>query len=644
MVDTAAGLKNRSDTRLRIAAVGMHGLRDMLEQLAPEYAHRADILIIDKGYEQAVQSVQALLRQDGVDAVVSAGSNGSYLRAHLPVPVATVRAGGFDLMELLAHAARQTRSLAMVVHGQIPEGLRALVSEFSLPVHLLSYQDEDQAKTCVQRLQDLGVEVVLAPGLVVDLARAVGLQAVLLYSPAAVRAAMEDGIEMARAARAEAARHDRLRAMLGHLRDGVLAVDVHDRVYALNPSMLNVVNLQEADLLGQVLHEVQPELSLQAILRSGKPELEKVQQIMGRTLVVTRLPIIEQGQLNGAVLVCQDPAAIQRVDRSLRSRRSRTGKATRYTLDDLIGHSDVMQSLRAVAHAYARSSATALIVGESGTGKELLAQGVHNASARHAQPFIAVNCGAFPESLLESELFGYVEGAFTGSSRGGKIGLFEAAHTGTLFLDEIGELPLALQTRLLRVLQEKEVLRIGAIEPTPLDVRVIAATHQNLELLVEQGRFRQDLYYRLNILVLKPPPLRQRLEDLPALMQHLQQKLAHDLGLDATSQASLFHALLRLGVGYAWPGNIRELENIVERVLVLGMAGLLTKEQQLRQIVPELYDRQAEGGGEWQVRQHQDEQRLLEAVLAECGGNREQAAKKLGISRSTLWRRLNRST
>lgn len=642
MVDPFPAVEPRPEVRLKIAAVGMHGLRDMLEQLAPEYAERADIMILDKGFEQAVQSVLSLLQQGGVDAVVSAGSNGSYLRAHLPVPVATVHAGGFDLMELLAQAARQTDNLAMVVHGDIPSGLRALIDEFALPVHLLNYEDEEQAKACVQHLQNLGVEVVLAPGLVVDLARAVGMRAMLLYSPAAVRAAMEDGIEMARAARAEAARHDRLQAMLGHLRDGVLAVDVHDRVYALNPSMLSLLNLQVADLQGQILHQVQPELSLQAILRSGKPEVEKVQQVMGRTLVLTRIPIIEQGHLNGAVLVCQDPAVIQRVDRSLRSRRSKAGQSTRYTLANLIGGSAVMQALRGVAQAYARSSATALIIGESGTGKELLAQGIHSASARHGQPFVAVNCGAFPESLLESELFGYVEGAFTGSSRGGKVGLFEAAHTGTLFLDEVGELPLALQTRLLRVLQEKEVLRIGAIEPTPIDVRVIAATHQNLEQLVTQGKFRQDLYYRLNILILRLPPLRERTEDLPELLQHLQQKLCNELDLRWVDQTEVFQTLLDLGQSYAWPGNIRELENIVERVLVLGMAGLLRPEQGLQHIAPELCTQQAVDGVAWQARQRQDEQRLLEDVLAECGGNREQAAKKLGISRSTLWRRLNR--
>src|SRR3546814_394797 len=222
-------------------------------------------------------------------------------------------------------------------------------------------------------------------------------------------------------------------------------------------------------LIGQRLGDVSNELSLANTLRTGEATVEQVQQVGGKTVVVTRMPIVEQGRQTGAVLICQDPIAIQRLDRSLRSRAQPGSHHVRYGLSSLIGQSEALKRVRQRAQTCAQSSATVLIVGESGTGKELLAQGIHNASARQSQPFVAINCAAFPEALLESELFGYVDGAFTGSSRGGKVGLFEAAHTGTIFLDEIGDMPLPLQTRLLRVLQEKEVLRIGATVPTPVD-------------------------------------------------------------------------------------------------------------------------------------------------------------------------------
>src|SRR5690606_9213648 len=292
------------------------------------------------------------------------------------------------------------------------------------------------------------------------------------------------------------------------------------------------------------------------------------------------------------VLVCQDPVVIQRLDRSLRSRSRPALRHAKYGLSNLVGDSAALRAVKERALSCARSAATVLIVGESGTGKELLAQGIHNASERRAQPFVAINCAAFPEAWLESELFGYVEGAFTGSSRGGKMGLFEAAHTGTIFLDEIGEMPLSLQTRLLRVLQEREVLRIGATVPTPVDLRVIAATHRDLGRQVEEGQFRQDLYYRLNILGIRLPPLRERHGDLPLLVRHLAEKITLRLGAPRRVEESWTQALVEAGRHYHWPGNIRELENLIERILVFRdhdeEAGPMT-ERELREIAPELF-------------------------------------------------------
>jgi propionate catabolism operon transcriptional regulator len=223
-----------------------------------------------------------------------------------------------------------------------------------------------------------------------------------------------------------------------------------------------------------------------------------------------------------------------------------------------------------LAEQYAKTDSTVLITGESGTGKELLAQGIHNASRRRGAPFVAINCAAFPETLLESELFGYEEGAFTGSRKGGKPGLLESAHTGTVFFDEIGDMSLPLQTRLLRVLQEREVLHLGSIEPTPIDVRVIAATHRDLRKNIAEGRFREDLFYRLNILRLHLPPLRERKADIPAITRWIIRGLGKRP--EALSPADrLLQGLLPYLESYPWPGNIRELENITERA-VLSLA------------------------------------------------------------------------
>ena len=322
---------------------------------------------------------------------------------------------------------------------------------------------------------------------------------------------------------------------------------------------------------------------------------------------------------------------------------TRNALRTRYVLGDMLGQSPQMEQVRQTILLYARSSAAVLIEGETGTGKELAAQAIHREYfARHdarqgkkSHPFVAVNCGAIAESLLEAELFGYEEGAFTGSRRGGRAGLFEIAHGGTLFLDEIGEMPLPLQTRLLRVLEEKEVTRVGGHQPVPVDVRVISATHCNLEEDMRQGEFRRDLFYRLSILRLQLPPLRERVTDILPLAESF-------LKVSLAALSAPFSAALRQGlqaseivlVHYDWPGNIRELRNMMER-LALFLSVEPTPDltpQFLQLLLPELARESAKTPAP----------RLLtpQQALEKFKGDKTAAANYLGISRTTFWRRL----
>ncbi|OGP35712.1 MAG: hypothetical protein A2X88_06530 [Deltaproteobacteria bacterium GWC2_65_14] len=281
----------------------------------------------------------------------------------------------------------------------------------------------------------------------------------------------------------------------------------------------------------------------------------------------------------------------------------------------------------------------------------MFAQGIHNASPRKNSPFVAINCAAFPESLLESELFGHEEGAFSGSKRGGKTGLFEAAHTGTIFLDEIGDMPFSLQTRLLRVLQEKEILRVGSNEPMHVDIRVIAATNRVLKQNVIDGNFREDLFYRLNILCINLPPLRERIDDLPIIASRLLNNAFRRLGSNLVEE-KLLEFLLPYFTKYSWPGNIRELENVVERLahyhVDRGLPNIVDIPH-LRSIIPEIFDEmppQDEKKNDTSLLKSVSkatEAMHIERVVSECGGNYNEAAKKLGISRTTLWRRLNKT-
>jgi propionate catabolism operon transcriptional regulator len=327
-------------------------------------------------------------------------------------------------------------------------------------------------------------------------------------------------------------------------------------------------------------------------------------------------------------------------------------RGARRGLNDLRGESPAMERLRQSVVLYARSPATVLIQGETGSGKELVAQAIHRESPRRGaqRPFVAVNCGAIAESLLESELFGHEEGAFTGARRGGHAGLFEAANGGTLFLDEIGEMPLGLQTRLLRVLEEREVMRVGGTRPVPIEVRVICATHCDLEQRVRDGRFRADLFYRLAVLRLTLPPLRARPEDIPLLAEWaLKGAMAALSARPHPNLAAEIAACAPLLAAYAWPGNVRELRNLMERLALFLAAEPLQAltPSFLLSIAPEL----GSGGTAPPLPtvlpvpgvSISPRQESAAEVLARFGGQRELAARHLGISRTTLWRRLKSS-
>jgi propionate catabolism operon transcriptional regulator len=641
----------------QIVAVGFKRINKMLQEVAPEFASQATVEVLDVGFEEAVARIRELHATKPIDVVVAAGSNGGYLRQHLDMPVVLVKVGGFDLMQALTRAKRLSSRVGLVTFEGMAPDMTPFSELFELGVEQRSYRTEDEALSCVQELKSLGITVLVGSGMVADLADQKGLTGIFLYSSDAVREALDDAVEVARASRIELAKRERLNTILGQLSDGVIAVDQHERIQTLNPAMAQLLGVVPSQWLGRKLSEVCADLSLQNTLRLATQELEKIERVKGKALIVNRMPIIEQGVLTGAVLSCQDPISIQRVDRHIRTRIQPNAHAIRYELGQFLGPSAAIQRIKQLALSCARSPATVLLVGESGTGKELIAQGIHMASDRRELPFVAVNCAAVSETLLESELFGYEDGAFTGARRGGKIGLFEAAHKGTIFLDEVGEMPVPLQARLLRVLQEREVLRVGATEPTPVNVRVIAATHRDLAAHVEQGLFRLDLFYRLNILRIDMPPLRDRLDDVAPIAHGLHTQLCARLAMDLRQTQPLIDALVAQAPHYDWPGNVRELENIIERLMAYASAGgppLQADEARafVRMTAPELFASVPSLSRSpsplvlpvpLKARYAETERADILRVLAECGGDRAQASQRLGISRTTLWRKLKLS-
>jgi propionate catabolism operon transcriptional regulator len=647
-----------SAQRPRIWAVSISRLRDLFFDIAGEYVERADLRIVSHGFEDAVREVD-LAGAGRPDVIIAGGSNGAYLKTRVGVPVVLISPTGFDVMHALARARRDGASVALVTHGDTPDEVRRFAASYGLDVTFASYESAQDAESVVLDLRDRGIGVVVGPGLVTDLAANAGMGAVFLYSRASVRAAFDTALEVAQATRRESIRRQRLDNLLQHLRDGVVALDAQGHVEAMNQRLASVLGLDAAKAVGRNLLDLAPDLAGTLPDADG----EAFSTVRGVSYVVHRGPLASVGAAPGTVLTFQESRAVERLDRTLRSRQRVQQFTARYRLDDIVGASDSIARVRTLVQRYARSDATVLILGESGTGKEMVAQSMHQLSARRDFAFVAINCGAFPEALLESELFGYDEGAFTGARKGGKAGLIEVAHRGTLFLDEIAEMPLSLQSRLLRVLQEREVVRLGSTEPTRVDIRVVAATHHALTESIEIGSFRADLYYRLNILSLALPPLRERSTDLLLLAVALlmqaasrEPRLAARLP-DAETAERALTPLAEPLKRYTWPGNVRELQNVIERIAVEladmdddadldGGAPSPLSRDMLHTIAPEIFataPRAKHAALTLRERSRHVEADEIRAALAACDGDRDAVCKALGISKTTLWRKLNPS-
>jgi propionate catabolism operon transcriptional regulator len=637
----------------RLCFLSYRAIRELAAPVLAELAGRAEIEVVDGSFDQALAIAHDRVARRSVDVFVSAGANAALLRRHLQTPVATIQLGGFDLLQALIRARALAQRVGIVTYGQIIPELEGVKGLLNIGITQHAYVTPAEARSRIAALQADGVRVVLGSSVVVELAAEAGLQGVLAYSLDSIRRGFDDALELARVARLEAGRTEQLNAVLQHLQDALLAVDAAGVVIAANPAMQRALGLPAAPLLGRRLSELPDELGLEPILRGAAAEPGGVLRLAGRDWVADRRPIVARQQVAGATLTLYDAGSIHEADNRLRMQQRRRqhdgGPQVRWRFDDLLGHAPAFVSTLQTARRYAKTELSILICGDSGTGKELLAQAIHQASARARRPFVAVNCAALPEGLLESELFGHEEGAFTGARRGGQRGLFEAAHTGTLFLDEIGDMPLVLQTRLLRVLQEREIQRLGSSARIPVDVRVIAATHQPLDEMQRDRRFRPDLFYRLDTLRLTLPPLRERREDLPLLAHALLAEALrrHRCTLPADELlAPLLAALQR----YDWPGNVRELANTMERLAVFALQAPSVAALDMHAFAAECpgpFAAAAPGG----VRAHVAAASTADPALRkrraqdaiDRHGGPTPAARALGISRSTLWRWLQQA-
>ena len=439
-------------------------------------------------------------------------------------------------------------------------------------------------------------------------------------------------------------------AVLNNIHNGVVITDPDGKVIFFSRTYGNFLGIDPKEVIGKHCTEVIENSRMHLVAKTEIPEIDHPHRIMGQDMVVQRIPI-KMGDRVIAVygqVMFKEVRDVHTLARKLNLLESKVEfyekeleslRSSKYTINNIVGKTEGIVELKKLALKAAATNAPVLLIGESGTGKELFAHAIHHSSERRRYPFIRLNCAAIPKDLLEAELFGYEPGAFTGAGSKGKPGKFELAHQGTIFLDEISDLPLEMQPKLLRVLEEKEMERLGGTLLTKCDFRLIAAANENLEGCVEDGKFRKDLYYRLNVIPIQIPPLRQRKEDIPIIAEHLIQILNKDLGTHVTK---ISHDVLNIFQNYDWPGNVRELANILERTIYITEGDTI----QFRHL-PFFLQSMREGPAKLQhtllknLREDMEKEALLHAIRI-SNDNKNKAAKLLGIHRTALYKKMKK--
>ena len=611
-----------------IKTPSVNGFRELAEQTLT-LLHSDQVGFVECHISDVLEVAQQLV-ENGSQILLCTGATAHYLQKNLPIEIHTIRTGAFDVIQAISNL-KQYRKIALLGSAS-SINLTQYSDVFALDIEQFSYDSYLGAKKKVEQARQQQFDAVIGSPVAVEMALGMGMAAQLAISRNSLQDHIYSALQRLEKIREEKQHNQRLNEIFNHLTDGICLISNTGRIHFVNQSMIGLLGQKEEQLLNQPIHTVFKNIDLNKELN-----LENSHQILiyGTKKLAAHLSLLKTDHIDGFILSVQDLDALEQSSSEFR-KVSGVKFNTRYSFSDLMTQDPQFEQSILLAKKYAKTEATILITGESGTGKELLAQSIHQYSSRSHAPFVAINCASFPESILESELFGYVEGAFTGAKKNGKVGLIEAAHNGTLFLDEIGDMPLHLQTRLLRVLQERQIHRLGATVSHHVNIRVLAATHCDLEEKVKLGEFRADLYYRLNILRVFIPALKKRRVDILLLVEYFLKK--HHL-----SSKSIPIFLLKALQKYHWPGNIRELENIIERIAVICQLDETMLNQQFITLqIPELFQQADlyEQGNPLKAMKVNQELQLIEQAIEMAGGNLDIAAQNLNISRTTLWRKM----
>lgn len=569
-----------------------------------------------------------LSRASDYDIIVVRGMTSRALSEKYPeTTIVDIKMDAFDVSSALLEAKKKfpgIRKIGLILPSSSICSASILTELLGIEVVMREVRGEEHMESTLREMVKEGCEVFIGGLTLKRVSEKMGLEYVHIKTgPSAIESSIKDAITAAHILDRERSRLGLMKSLVNNTPDSLLIIDDKGKITAANHAASSFFH--RPNLVGMDAKELFP-LEIYSVC----DDVEVVQTIGDQTVLITEHPVHIEGEKRATYVSLRLVEDIRRTEKKIRSKLQEKGLTAKYSFSDIVTEQVEMKQLVAKALRYAHVEGNVLLTGETGTGKELFVQSMHNASPRRDKPFVAVNCAALSEQLLESELFGYTEGSFTGAQKGGKTGLFELAQGGTIFLDEIGEMPIRFQAKLLRVIQEREIRKIGGDEFIPVDVRIMSATNQNIPDLIEKGLFRRDLYYRINLLTLHIPPLRERLDDIPAIFKRFVERKSKALNIVPPMVEKDALECLK---GYSWPGNIRELRNVAERAVIFSSSNCITRDT-LKEIDVSVGEKKASEEKKIPLTSEELYRRYVESGLT-----LNDFALSIGISRTTLWRK-----
>lgn len=629
--------------KIKIALLGYKNFTERAEKYI-KYLKNVEISLHNSlGYE-SLPLVQKL-QDSGVDAIITGQTNYIQIKNKVNIPVIPFRVSFVDAVNAFTQALKYKEKNVALVYPSFDDfefDFKALGDFIGLNIVQLSYSSILDLKEKLVNLSQQGVKLLIGTTFAVYICKDYGINGIEIYSiESIIYASIDKAIEVVKTIREKQSNEILRDQVINNVHEGVVYVDDVGKIHIFNDEAIRLLKLEKMHVVGKHIEEVAKELNLMETLRMGNTEFNSVETIKNTHLSISRIPVRINNKIAGVVSTFQNTDNIEDIGDAIRRIKKTDGFTAKYTFNSLLGKSSTFINTIELSKKYARSDLPILVEGETGTGKELFVQSIHNYSYRRNYPFVAINCASLPETLLESELFGYEPGSFTGAISTGKKGLFEIADGGTLFLDEINSIPKSFQAKLLRAIEENEIIRIGGKKIIQVNVRLITTSNVCISSMIEKDTFRSDLYYRIGTLKINIPPLRDRISDLPYLIEGISDDI--NPYKDHNFQ-EIYKKMSDRLTKYNFPGNVRELRVFLSRFFILfdksRLKDLSHVDNLINLCIEELCKDMQESTQISRILDSSEEKRIIQQLLKEYNNNKTLVAKHMGIGRNTLYRKL----